>query len=50
MEREQAVLLSITILAGSLTAFALAKKKPYISSVIMGSFGAFSLIYSLLKT
>ena len=48
MERKTAVILSIGIITTALTAFALAKKKPYVASAIMGSFGAFGLIYTLL--
>ena len=48
MELKTAVPLSIGIITATLTAFALAKKKPYIAIAIMGSFGAFGLVYSLL--
>ncbi len=49
MEKETAVFLSIGIITAGLTAFALAKKKPYIATTIMGSFGALGLIYTLLR-
>ena len=49
MERKTVVILSIGVITASLTAFALAKKKPYIASAIMGTFGAFGFIYSLLR-
>lgn len=48
MEKETAGLLSIGIIITALTAFALVKKKPYVASAIMGSFGALGLIYTLL--
>ena len=47
MERKTVVILSIGIITATLTAFAFAKKKPYIASAIMGSFGALGLIYTL---
>ena len=50
MVTKNAVALSIGVIAVSLTAFAIEKKKPYIASVIFGSLGAFGLIYSLLRT
>ena len=49
MERKTVVILSIGVITASLTAFALAKKKPHIASAIMGTFGAFGLIYGLLR-
>lgn len=49
MEKETAVFLSIGIITAGLTAFALAKKKPYIATIIMGSFSGLGLIYTLLR-
>ena len=49
MEKETAVFLSIGIITAGLTAFALAKKKPYLATIIMGSFSGFGLIYTLLR-
>jgi len=49
MEKETAVLLSLGIITAGFTALALAKKKPYIATTIMGSFSALGLIYTLLK-
>ena len=48
MDNKTAVSLSIGIITATLTAFAFAKKKPHITMAIMGSLGAFSLIYNLL--
>ncbi len=48
MEKETAVLLTIGILITTLTAFTLVKKTPHVASAIMGTFGAFGLIYTLL--
>lgn len=48
MDNKIAVPLSIGIITATLTAFAFAKKKPYIATAIMGTIGAFSLIYNLL--
>ena len=49
MKRETAILLSIAVLTGTLTAYAISKKRPYIASAIMGSFSALGLIYTLSK-
>ena len=49
MEKETAVLLSIGVITAGFTAFALAKKKPYIATTIMGTFSALGLIYTLLR-
>ncbi len=49
MKKETAILLSIGILASSLTAYAISKERPYIASAILGSFSAFGLIYVLSK-
>ena len=49
MKRETAIALSIGTITAFLTAFALAKKRPYIASTIMGTFSALGLIYTLSK-
>ncbi len=49
MKPETAILLSIGVLAGTVIAYAYSKEKPYISTMIMGSLGAFGLIYTLIK-
>ncbi len=50
MEMKTAIPLSIGVIAITFTAFALAKKRPYISSAIFGSLGAFGLVYGLLAS
>ncbi len=49
MKRETAIILSIAVLAGTLTAYSISKKRPYVASAIMGSFSALGLIYSLTR-
>ena len=48
MEKETAVRLTIGIITTTLAAFTLVKKNPHVASAIMGTFGAFGLIYTLL--
>ena len=49
MERKTAVILATAILTATSLAYAHAKKKPHVSAAIMGSLGAFGLIYTLMK-
>jgi len=48
MGRESAIIFSIAIISGTLVSYYYVNKKPYIASAILGSFGAFGLIYTLL--
>ncbi len=48
MKQETAIILSIGIIDITLTSYAYVKKKPYITSAIMGSLGAFGLINALI--